>query len=186
MTGSTRGAVLGLLLVVAALAVPVSLDGQEESTSSRKPSKEKEDPEAATPAEIRKVLDAWDEALERGDVDGLSDLLHEEIVLLPQGRGALEAREEVLESYRALFAQYTVTRRSEIDEIRVAGDWAFVRGVESFVLEASGGGERLRTEERRMLSILRRGEDGRWRFAQAMTNRGPEKAGGGPKSRLPR
>lgn len=165
---------------VVAFAGSVPLSGQEEESIAAQK-------EEATPREIREVLDAWDEALGEGDVDALVRLLDEEIVLLPAGRDSLEDPEAVRKSYRALFAQYAVKRRSEVDEIVLAGRWAFVRGVESFVLEpVGGGGESLQTEERRMLSILHRGDDGRWRFARAMTNRGPERLQVQPKSPLQR
>ena len=157
---------------------------REQSGESEKIEGEKEPVKKADPEEIREVLAAWDRALSEADVDGLAKLLAEEIVFLPHGRAPLESPKAVLDSYRALFAQYSVIRDSEIEEILIVGRWALVRAEESFVLEPAGGGDRLQTESRRILSVLRRGDDGRWRFARAMTNRGSESPGPASRNRL--
>jgi ketosteroid isomerase-like protein len=54
-------------------------------------------------------------------------------------------------------------------EAVVAGDWAFDRGIESMTVTPIAGGP-AQTMVQRALLILRRGTDGRWRYARGMTN----------------
>lgn len=161
------------LAVTLALALLTgSFVAAQSAEKGKAPSAEKASAETpATPEDLRAVLEEWDEALANSDVARLEGLLEEDVLLLPSGRPALEGRRAVLDAYRALFAQYTVRRDLEILEVEVAGDLAFVRGRETFELVPAGAGDRLRTEPRRVLCILRRGEGGGWRFARAMTNR---------------
>jgi ketosteroid isomerase-like protein len=55
-----------------------------------------------------------------------------------------------------------------------AGDWAFCRGRESVTATPWDGGPPVTLAGRRALSILKKGEDGIWRFARGISNDGPK------------
>jgi ketosteroid isomerase-like protein len=69
----------------------------------------------------------------------------------------------------AALARYAVTQQFEPIETIVAGNWAFQRGIERMRVEPRDGGPTREMTQRAML-ILRRGDDGRWRYARGMTN----------------
>ena len=54
----------------------------------------------------------------------------------------------------------------------IAGDWAYCRGREHFTATPFDGGPPVVVSGRRALSILRKGEDGIWRFARGISNDG--------------
>ena len=65
--------------------------------------------------------------------------------------------------------RFTIQQSFEPIESIVAGDWAFERGIESMHVTPIGGGSPKDMSQRALL-ILRRGADGRWRYARGMTN----------------
>jgi ketosteroid isomerase-like protein len=73
----------------------------------------------------------------------------------------------------AALAQLSVEQSYEPSETVVSGDWAFQRGIERIRATPRGGGP-TREHVQRALVIMRRGEDGRWRYARGMTNGLPE------------
>ena len=60
-------------------------------------------------------------------------------------------------------------------ERQVQGNWALLRGLEINTLTPKKGGEASEYRQR-AFSVLRRSQDGRWRFARGMTNQGPIEA----------
>jgi ketosteroid isomerase-like protein len=65
-----------------------------------------------------------------------------------------------------------VTPRFEREERIVSGDLAFERGGDVQEARVRATGE-TRTQRQRVFLILRRGADGRWRFARGMSQPGP-------------
>lgn len=161
---------LALVCLVIALPLVAPMKAQDDSGDAAT-EEETEAIAEATESDIQDVLDAWNDALADSDVEALHELLEEDAIFLPQGQAALEGAPAILSSYRALFAQYETARELEVDEIRIGGDWAIVRGSESFRLQPVGAGDELEAAPRRILTILHRDEEGTWRFARAMTNR---------------
>ena len=170
MFGSeTRARIVAALGAALLLSMAAPVPGAAQSKA--KPAKPAAEAEPPTEADIREVLDAWADALSDSDVEALGKLLEEDVVFLPAGQPALEGRTAVLDSYRALFAQYRVEWELEVEEIEIGGRWAWVRGAESFRLRPTGAGDELETASRRVLTVLHRDDEGTWRFARAMTNR---------------
>jgi ketosteroid isomerase-like protein len=69
----------------------------------------------------------------------------------------------------AVLRQFSVSQSYDPVETVIAGDWAFQRGIERIRVVPKGGGAAQETAQRALL-ILRRGADGRWRYARGMTN----------------
>jgi uncharacterized protein (TIGR02246 family) len=126
---------------------------------------------AATDRGIEQLYDAWREAMSRGDVDAVLDLLTPDYELwspsaAPLGRDALRP------ALVAAFQAYDIESSFEREEQIVANDVAFERGWDVQRVRPRAGGD-LQVRRQRVFLLLRRGGDGRWRFARGMSQPGP-------------
>lgn len=124
---------------------------------------------------IDKLYQDWAEAVRRGDARALADLLTEDAEFWKHGTAPLKGRQESVERMAAFFESYRLDQELQREEIVVAGDLAFVRGMESNRVIPRDGCPPLEVRQR-AFSILFRGPDGTWRFARGMTNKPPESA----------
>ena len=69
----------------------------------------------------------------------------------------------------AALALYEIEQSFEPEETVVSGAWAFERGLDRMRLTPRGGGAPREIAQRAIL-ILRRSDDGRWRYARGTTN----------------
>ena len=120
-------------------------------------------------AAIRQLGQDWVDAVHHGDVDRLLDLVTDDVVFLPHNAPSIVGRAAVEQSYRAVFAAFEVEQTFAPEEIQVGGDWAFVRGTDAIELKPRAGGDPI-VVRGRGISILRRVEDGSWKFARGITN----------------
>ena len=118
---------------------------------------------------IQQLGQDWVDAVHHGDVDGLLDLVTDDVVFMPANAPSIVGRAAVEQTYRAVFAAFEVEQTFAPEEIQVGGDWAFVRGPDALETRPSAGGDSIAVRGRG-LSILRRVEDGSWRFARRITN----------------
>ena len=72
----------------------------------------------------------------------------------------------------AALAAYDIEPSFEREEQIVSGDWAFERGWDVQAVKPRAGGPG-HVQRQRVFLILRRGTDGRWRFARGMSQPGP-------------
>jgi uncharacterized protein (TIGR02246 family) len=133
------------------------------------------DPAAA--AEVAETFDAWAAAVRAGDLETIVGLVAEDAEFWTNSRPPLVGREQVREAFAPLLAGYALEQDFDCHELVVAGEWALVRGLERNQLTSRAGGEPLRRRQR-AFSVLRRGDDGVWRFARGMTNLPPEEEAG--------
>jgi uncharacterized protein (TIGR02246 family) len=111
---------------------------------------------------IREVIATWMRASTAGDVATILDLMTEDVVFLvpgqePFGKEAFAAASNGMKGA-------TLEGKSDIREIEVRGDWAYVRSYLEIAMTPAGG-----TTVRRKgytLSIFRKGGDGQWRLAR--------------------
>jgi len=120
-------------------------------------------------AAIDAVRDAWVAAVAAGDAAALADLVTPDYEVWAHGAPAMTGPAAVVAAMSAALARYAVTHGYDPIETVVAGDWAFQRGIEEMRVEPRDGGP-AREMRQRALLILRRGDDGRWRYARGMTN----------------
>ena len=122
-------------------------------------------------ATIDALYAAWREAFGRRDVEAILALLTSDYLLWapglpPMGRDALKPR--LVEA----LAAYQIVPGFEREEQIVSGDLAFERGWDVQRLQPRFGGTPL-TIRQRVFLVLRRGEDGQWRFARGMSQADP-------------
>jgi uncharacterized protein (TIGR02246 family) len=110
---------------------------------------------------IRGLVDTWMRATRAGDLDRVLELMAEDVVFLGSGRPPMRGREAFAAASRAMEGKVTIEGQSEIQEVRVFGDWAYCWNQLTITMRPTGGGA---PTERSgpVLSILRRNPDGRW------------------------
>ena len=119
-----------------------------------------------TPAALRA---AWIAAIDARDAQALRPLLTDDYEVWANGVEAFVGPDVAVAAMAAALGRNRVEQNFEPIETIIAGDWAFERGIERIAVTPIDGGP-TRTAEQRALLILRRGDDGNWRFARGMTN----------------
>jgi len=111
---------------------------------------------------IRELVDTWMEASRRGDVETVLGLMTDDIIFMTPGRAPFGKKEfrEQSEAMRGI----TIDGRAEIRELRILGDWAWIRNHIDLVVTSSEGGQTHRSGY--TLSILNKGLDGQWRLVR--------------------
>jgi uncharacterized protein (TIGR02246 family) len=125
--------------------------------------------------QIRDLHAAWGAASRARDVGRILELVTDDCVFMAPGAPPILGKEGVRAVYAQMFDRYgtaAIEQESVIEEIVVAGSWAFWRGTDSITIapkdtasiRASGYG----------MGIVRK-EDGAWRFARGINNMMPER-----------
>ena len=123
---------------------------------------------AATQADeeaIRALIATWMSASKAGDIATVLELMTEDVVFLGAGRPPMIGKAAFAAAARSQSrpGAPTFDGKSEIQEIRVAGDWASIWTKLAVTVTPPGG--KAVTRSGYTLSILRK-EHGRWRLAR--------------------
>ena len=111
---------------------------------------------------IRALVETWMEASRTGDLDTVLDLMTDDVLFMTPGREPF-GKEEFAANSRAM-SGVEVDGRAAIQELQVLGDWAWLRNHLDIAMTPPGGETKHRTGY--TLTILRKGEDGRWRLCR--------------------
>jgi uncharacterized protein (TIGR02246 family) len=111
---------------------------------------------------IRELIDTWMTASSRGDLATVLDLMTDDVIFTvpgrePFGKDEFRAASEAMRGVR-------MDGRSDIQEIRVLGSWAWVRNHIELTVSLLMGEPHHRAGY--TLSILQKCADGRWRLAR--------------------
>ncbi|MDD2235822.1 MAG: SgcJ/EcaC family oxidoreductase [Kiritimatiellae bacterium] len=120
--------------------------------------------EEAVPAAIDERRDAHVAALNAGDAEACAAQFTENGVQMPPNMPANEGRSTIQTCAQALVEQYRSQFALTVDEVRVAGDWAFERGGYTNCLTPHAGGPGIR-DVGKYIMIYERDEDGAWWIA---------------------
>jgi len=109
---------------------------------------------------IRELVDSWMDASRRGDTATVLDLMTDDVLFMtpsrePFGKDAFRETSEAMRDVR-------IEGRAEIQEIEVLGDRAWIRNHIDLTLTPAEGEPLKRSGY--TLTILRKGDDGRWRL----------------------
>lgn len=115
--------------------------------------------------QIRQLVARWHSASRTGDVDTVLRFMTDDVVFLVPGRAPMRKDEFALAA-RAHASQPMpkIDSTSEIQEIQVAGDWAFMWTRLSITITPPAGGEPIERAGH-TLSVLRK-IDGKWYLAR--------------------
>jgi uncharacterized protein (TIGR02246 family) len=112
---------------------------------------------------IRELVDTWLAASKAGDLATVLSLMTDDVIFMvpgrkPFGKEAFAAASEGMKSVR-------IEGSSDIQEIQVLGDWAYLRNYIEMTVSAPDAGKPVRRSGY-TLTILRKEHDGCWRLAR--------------------
>lgn len=119
----------------------------------------RQDDEAA----IRELVSAWMDATRAGDTSKVLGLMADDAVFLVAGRPPFGKREFLEAAQAQASSQVRFDGHSEIEELQVLGDWAFLRS--RLTVSTTQPGQAPVVRSGHTLTLLRK-EDGRWRLAR--------------------
>jgi uncharacterized protein (TIGR02246 family) len=126
-----------------------------------------------TPDAEARVVEAidrrWIAAFNAGDVDTVVSLYTDDVVVMPPAEPSLHGREAVRQWLGAFFESHTARQSLTNDEVVVTGDWAWMRGHFTLVIERRDVPGEIRHEGKHLV-IWRRQEDGSWMAARDIWN----------------
>jgi uncharacterized protein (TIGR02246 family) len=107
---------------------------------------------------IRRLVETWMTASQTGDIKTVLSLMSDDVVFMvpgrePFGKEAFRAASESAKDMR-------IEGRSDIHEIKVLGDWAYLRNHLEMTMTLPGGKSMRRAGY--TLTILHKTADGRW------------------------
>jgi uncharacterized protein (TIGR02246 family) len=110
---------------------------------------------------IKQMIADQEPLLLAGDLEGLSQLFTEDVVLMPPNAPAAKGREAILQ----MFAGTTFTKfSSSLVEIEGSDDFAFGRGTMSWTFSVEGTTESI-TDSGKWAASWKKQPDGRWLVA---------------------
>jgi len=112
---------------------------------------------------IRELIQTWLAASQKGDLQTVLGLMSDDVIFMVPGLDSF-GKEAFATSFKAL-AGVRFETSSEIEEIKLLGDWAYLRNYLEVTMTPPGGGAPLRRSGH-TLTILRKEPDGRWLVAR--------------------
>lgn len=112
---------------------------------------------------IRDLVETWMDASRDGDIETVLGLMTDDMVFMVPGREPF-GKEEFRAQSEALKGG-EMDGRAEVRELRILGDWAWIRNHIEVTMTPLGGGEPVHRSGY-TLSILKKGSDGRWRLTR--------------------
>jgi uncharacterized protein (TIGR02246 family) len=112
--------------------------------------------------EIRQLIATWMAATKAGDIDTVLSLMSEDVVFLTPGRAPMVGKASFAAATKGQSGEGSpqFDGKSEIQEIRVLGEWAFMWTKLTVVVTPPGGGEPM-TRTGHTLSVLKK-ESSKW------------------------
>lgn len=118
---------------------------------------------------IRQMFREWKDAVTAKDIPRLLSFITEDAVFMPPGQPLIRGKKQVEALYQMSFSKFNMEQEFQIEEIQIAGDWAFLWGIDSAKLTPTDGGPAVDAKGMG-ISILRRQPDGSWKFSRGINN----------------
>ena len=114
---------------------------------------------------IRDLIALWHRASAAGDLRHLIPLMAEDVVFLVPGHPPMRGREAFASSFQTVIQNFCIHSSCEIQEVQIAGEWAYVWNHLSVTMTPiSAGSPKLRVGY--TLSILHKTRNGSWVLAR--------------------
>ena len=111
---------------------------------------------------IRGLIDAWMAASKAGDTAAVLDMMTDDVVFMTPGREPFGKAEFAATSKG--MSDYRIDGRADVLELKLFGDWAWVRN--RLELEITPPDGETSSRSGYTLTVLQKGEDGRWRLCR--------------------
>lgn len=112
---------------------------------------------------IRDLIATWHDATAKADLPQLLSLMAEDVVFLVAGKPPMRGRDAFARGFKQATEKFQIESSSNIQEIHVNGEWAYVWNYLVVVMTPKDGG----TPQRRtgnVLSVLRRQSGDGWQM----------------------
>ncbi|MDE1175439.1 MAG: SgcJ/EcaC family oxidoreductase [Edaphobacter sp.] len=109
---------------------------------------------------VRDVIDAWLIASKAGDLDSILSLMTDDALFFT--RNGLMTRQDFAASFRGMAGKVEIDGTPDVQEVTVEGDLAVCWNKLEIRIKPPGASEMLHAGN--VLTVFRRGEDGRWRL----------------------
>lgn len=157
--------ILALSWFLDACAEPVE---EQAETSEAMEVPDETDSRAEFEAAFQEIVAEWDRALNEGDVDGALALYASDPVALPPDQPPAIGREAVRGVLEGIVSQPGLELRNTMEDFRIDGDLAAVRG--SYTLSTTPQGGETASGSGKWVGIATRGTDGTWKIATNIWN----------------
>lgn len=131
---------------------------------------------AADEAERQAVIDAmqgWERAVESADYEALQDYYVDGAIYYPNGTAPIVGRAAIIARNRERGSASSVDITQMPDDVTVNGNWAVYSCLARIRLPDSAGGDG-KARFVRVLLLMEKGDDGRWRILRDIDNTTPE------------
>ncbi|MDH3621496.1 MAG: nuclear transport factor 2 family protein [Gammaproteobacteria bacterium] len=122
-------------------------------------------------AQMVQVSKNWLDAYASGDLDGIMAVMHADAMLMPHNQSTSHGTEEVRAYFATRIGRPGVKLVDDLQEIRINGDWAYVRG--KFRFEIDLGPEKPPIIHNGRYLILYEKTGGNWKVLRDMDNLDP-------------
>jgi uncharacterized protein (TIGR02246 family) len=112
---------------------------------------------------IRDLIQTWLAASQKADLESVLSLMADDVIFRVPGQNPF-GKEVFAASFKGL-KDFRFEASSDIKEIKLLGDWAYLRNYLEVTITPPGGGAPLR-QSGHTLTILRKEPDGRWLVAR--------------------
>ncbi len=110
---------------------------------------------------IRSIVGTWMEASAAGDVPKLQSLMAEDAIFLTPGQPPMRGRDAFIAAFQAGLEHVRIEAKSEIQEIQIVGDIAWLSNHLTVTVNPKRGGSPVRRSGF-TLTIFQKQPDGRW------------------------
>ena len=110
---------------------------------------------------IRDLIGTWHRATASGDLPRIMNLMAEDVVFLVAGQPPMRGRDAFAAGFKNALKNAHIESSSDIQEIHVNGDWAYVWNYLVVVMTPKDG----KPPQRRtgnVLSVMRKQSEGKW------------------------
>lgn len=122
-------------------------------------------------AQIRELQRLWLEAVARGDIDTLLDLVTDDVEFITANRPPY-GKEQFANDLQSATGKMLFVGSAVAEELEIAGHWAYAKTRIDLKVTPSAGGETKKLGGL-ALSIFRKEPDGKWRLARDANLVGP-------------
>lgn len=129
-------------------------------------------------AAVIETMQAWERAVEARDYDALADFYVADAVYYPRGAAPISGRDAIIARNRDRGSTGHVEITQHVDDVQIRGEWAIYSCLAEISVAETGA-----TRYARVLLVMQRDEDGRWRILRDIDNDTPERPrGAAPKA----
>jgi len=124
---------------------------------------------AEAEAAVNAIRDGYVTGTNAGDAASVANLFTNDGVRMPPNKPAEAGKDAIQSGLQAELGEYNEVLTAPIDEVEVAGGWAFARGSYTLALTPKAGGKAVE-DSGKWLNVMQLQPDGSWKIARHIWN----------------